>query len=49
MNKEKRMADSYEIIQATFIGDREIVMGENPANTNGLPYMVAYYARKKGV
>ena len=43
MNKEKRMADSYKIIQATFIGDREIIMGENPADTNGLPYMVAYY------
>ena len=43
MSEEKRMAGDYEIIQSVYIGDREIVMGENQANTDGLPYMVAYY------
>ena len=27
---EKRMAGDYEIIQAVQIGDREVVLGENP-------------------
>lgn len=43
MNDEKRMAGDYEIIQAVQIGDREIVVGENQVDANGLPYLVAYY------
>ena len=37
------MAGDYEIIQAVHIGDREIVVGENQADEQGLPYLVAYY------
>lgn len=40
---EKRMAGDFEIIQAVHIGDREIVIGQNEADENGLPYMVGYY------
>ena len=29
----KRMAGPYEITHAIHIGDREIVLGENPADT----------------
>lgn len=43
MSEEKRMAGNYEILQSVHIGDREIVVGENPAATDGLPYMVAFY------
>ena len=43
MSEEKRMAGDYEIIQSVHIGDREIVVGENQADTDGLPYLVAYY------
>ena len=43
MSEEKRMAGDYEIIQSVHIGDREIVVGENQADKDGLPYMVAYY------
>ena len=43
MSEEKRMAGDYEIIQSVLIGDREIVVGENPADSDGLPYLVAYY------
>jgi len=43
MSEKKRMAGDYEIMQAMHIGDREIVLGENPANTDGLTYMVACY------
>lgn len=43
MSEEKRMAGNYEIIQSVYIGDREIVVGENQADTDGLPYLVAYY------
>ena len=43
MSDEKRMAGDYEIIQSVLIGDREIVVGENQADTGGLPYLVAYY------
>ena len=43
MSDEKRMAGDYEIIQSVHIGDREIVVGENQADTDGLPYLVAYY------
>ena len=42
MEDEKRMAGSYEIIQAFRIGDREIVLGED---LNAVPeerYMCAY-------
>lgn len=39
---DKRMAGDYEIIQSMMIGDREIVLGENPKDTNGLPYMCAF-------
>lgn len=42
MSEEKRMAGDYEIIQAVHIGDREIVVGENQADEQGLPYLVAY-------
>lgn len=40
---DKRMAGDYEIIHAVHIGDREIVIGQNEADENGLPYMVGYY------
>lgn len=43
MSEEKRMAGDYEIIQAVHIEDREIVVGENQADEQGLPYLVAYY------
>ena len=43
MSDEKRMAGDYEIIQSVYIGDREIVVGENQADSDGLPYLVAYY------
>ena len=29
----KRMAGDYEIFQAVHIGDKEIVLGENPQDT----------------
>ena len=38
----KRMAGPYEITHAVHIGDREIVLGENPADTEDVPYMCAY-------
>jgi hypothetical protein len=41
MQDEKRMAGDYVIIQAIMIGDKEIVIGENQANTNGQKYMTA--------
>lgn len=43
MDNEKRMAGDYEVIQSVHIGDREIVVGENPKAENGMPYMVAFY------
>ena len=43
MSEEKRMAGDYEIIQCVQIGDCEIVVGENMADENNLPYMAAYY------
>ena len=43
MSEEKRMAGDYEIIQSVHIGDREIVVGEKQADTDSLPYLVAYY------
>lgn len=42
MSEAKRMAGPYEITHAIHIGDREIVLGENPADTDGTPYMCSY-------
>lgn len=42
MNEEKRMAGDYEIIHAVYIGDREIVVGEDLSNTEGSKFMCAY-------
>ncbi|MBP3645470.1 MAG: hypothetical protein J6K55_03500, partial [Clostridia bacterium] len=42
MNEEKRMAGNYEIIHSVYIGDREIVVGEDLANTEGNKFMCAY-------
>ena len=36
--EEKRMAGDYEIIQAVQIGDREVVLGENPQDETGMKY-----------
>ena len=33
-NEEKRMAGDFEIIHAFHIGDKEIVLGENPAGAS---------------
>ena len=38
----KRMAGDYEIFQAVHIGDKEIVLGENPQDTTGAEYMCAF-------
>ena len=40
--EEKRMAGDYEIIQAVQIGDREVVLGENPQDETGMKYMCAF-------
>ena len=40
-NEGKRMAGDYEIIHALHIGDREIVLGENPAGAGDERYMCA--------
>lgn len=37
--KEKRMAGDYEIIQSVYIGDKEVVLGENPADTSDGKYL----------
>lgn len=42
MTKAKRMVGPYEITHAIHIGDREIVLGENIADTDGTPYMCSY-------
>ena len=42
MENEKRMAGEYEIIHAVQIGDREIVVGESPVDTNRQKYMTAF-------
>lgn len=42
MNEEKRMAGNYEIIHSVYIGDREIVVGEDLANAEGNKFMCAY-------
>lgn len=39
---EKRKAGDYEIIQSFHIGDREIVIGENPLASEDEQYMCAY-------
>ena len=40
--QENRMAGDYEIIQGLHIGDREIVLGENPRDETGMKYMCAF-------
>ena len=44
---EKRMAGDYEIIHAMHIGDREIVIGENPNAAVGEKYMCAIGERNE--
>ena len=39
---KKRMAGDFEILQAIRIGDREIVLGENPSGVDGERYMCAF-------
>ena len=39
---EKRMAGGYEIIHALHIGEREVVVGYDPAEKNGNNYMTAF-------
>ena len=39
---EVRKAGSYEIRSAILVGNKEIVLGENPSDKEGLPYMCAY-------
>ena len=41
-NEEKRMAGDFEIIHAMRVGDREIVLGENPAGVGDERYMCAF-------
>lgn len=36
---ENRMAGDYEIIQSVYVGDREVVLGENLADTSGGKYL----------
>lgn len=40
--EEKRMAGDFEIIHALHIGDKEIVLGENPAGASDERYMCAF-------
>ena len=42
IEQEKRMAGDYVIIHAFHIGDREIVLGENPSGVDGERYMCAF-------
>ncbi len=42
MQNNKRMAGDYEIIQSVHVGQREIVLGENPRDKDGQYYFVAY-------
>ena len=42
MDTKKRMAGSYEIIQALHIGDKEVVLGEDELNKDGQKFMTAY-------
>ena len=45
MENEKRMAGSYEIIQAFHFGPREIVIGEDKNAAPGEHYMCAYHVQ----
>ena len=40
--KEKRMAGDYEIIQSVYVGDKEVVLGENPADTSDGKYLCSF-------
>ena len=42
VDQERRMAGDYVIIHALHIGDREIVLGENPASKGDDRYMCAF-------
>ena len=42
MEEEKRMAGDYEIIHSVYIGDCEIVVGEDLSNTEGNKFVCAY-------
>lgn len=42
MSSEQRKAGDYTIIHSLHIGDREVVLGENPDDTNGQKYMCAF-------
>ena len=42
IEQEKRMAGDYVILHAFHIGDREIVLGENPAAERNERYMCAF-------
>lgn len=39
---EKRMAGDYEVIRSIYIGDNELILGENKAGGAETPYMTAY-------
>ena len=41
MNEEIRKVENYEIINSMHIGDKEIVIGIDMNNAEGLYYMVA--------
>ncbi|MCM1245287.1 MAG: hypothetical protein NC293_06535 [Roseburia sp.] len=41
-SSEKRMADHYEIRQAVYIGDKEVVIGVD--ETDPMPYLCAYFS-----
>ena len=43
MDDTKRMAETFEILQAIHIGDKEIVFGEDRGKTNGYCYLLADY------
>ena len=42
IDQEKRMAGNYEIIHALHIGDREIVLGDNPSAPEDERYVCAF-------
>lgn len=44
MDEEKRMAGSYEILHAIYVGDKEVLFGEDAASTD-MRYMVCYCNR----
>ena len=41
-NEKKHMSGDFEIIHAMRVGDREIVLGENPAGAGDERYMCAF-------